>query len=245
MRFLASITLLALAACGTVAEGQRERFVRNLEPVAQPADMVATELRFARAARENGQWTAFAEIAADDAVFHRPEGIVPASTWLSGRADPGAAIQWTPTRVLASCDGETMMTRGKYANPDGTWGYYSTAWKRQRSGEYRWTYYLSAPDAALTERENRERPAPIDDEGVITVEAVPDIRASVADCSEPAYGLVVRNQPGDISDTVYSEDESLIYRWAGSPDGDRALDVHLWTGERYDAVVTDTIPALP
>ncbi|HSG34870.1 MAG TPA: hypothetical protein VLA37_10070, partial [Sphingomonadaceae bacterium] len=60
-----------LAACSG-PNVDRNRFTRNLKPVAQPGQVVATELGFAAMARDQGQWTAFAEYAADDAVMFVP-----------------------------------------------------------------------------------------------------------------------------------------------------------------------------
>src|SRR5690348_1893902 len=44
-------------------------------PVANPADVVAAEQSFARAVQEKGQWTAFNEYAADNAVMFVPEAV--------------------------------------------------------------------------------------------------------------------------------------------------------------------------
>ncbi|WP_216074412.1 hypothetical protein, partial [Acinetobacter baumannii] len=69
--------LLAALAIGSLLTGcassnvssDRERFLRVAgKPVVNPSDIVRAELAFARLAREKGQWTAFRETAAPDAL---------------------------------------------------------------------------------------------------------------------------------------------------------------------------------
>lgn len=107
--------------------------------------MVATELAFSRMAREEGQWTAFADYAADGAHMFVPEKVL-AQEWLKGRADPAQSISWHPHRVWSSCDGTVAVTRGAWEGPGDTHGWYSTVWKRvrdDRRGEYRFLADLS------------------------------------------------------------------------------------------------------
>ena len=129
---------------------------------ATPSKVVATDLGFARAAKDRGQWTAFTEYAAKDAVLFEPQP-TPAQAWLKGRANPPAALSWQPYSVWSSCDGSLAISQGAWQQADGLHGRYVTAWARQEDGSYRWT---------LTQREN-------------TVEAlsVPDmLDARVASC---------------------------------------------------------------
>ena len=71
-----------LASCAGGSGGTaRERFYRSLKPQANPSAVIATELAFAREAREKGQWTAFRKFAAEDAVMFVP-GAVAARPWL-------------------------------------------------------------------------------------------------------------------------------------------------------------------
>jgi hypothetical protein len=104
---------------------------------ADPSKVVATELAFARAAQEKGQWTAFAEYSTDQAVMFVPEP-VNAHSWLSGRANPAQAVMWQPHQVWSSCDGSLAVTKGAWQRPNGTVGYFTTVWERQRDGGYKW-----------------------------------------------------------------------------------------------------------
>lgn len=128
---------LALAACSG-GGGPRMYVPRDLPRTANPSAVVAAEMAFARAAQDKGQWTAFADYAADDAVMFVPEP-VKAKTWLKGRANPGQAVAWQPHEVWSSCDGSLAVTKGAWQRPDGSIGYFTTVWQRQeRSGEYKW-----------------------------------------------------------------------------------------------------------
>ncbi len=57
-----------------MSRSDREREHQRIRR-ADPAKVIATELAFARAAQEKGQWTAFAEFAADDAVMFVPQPV--------------------------------------------------------------------------------------------------------------------------------------------------------------------------
>ena len=133
---LVGLTLVSLTAC--TASGPRTPYGRFMEARANPGKVVATELAFARAAQENGQWTAFAEFAADDAILFSASGFTPAREWLSKQRDPESAVTWTPHEVLSSCDGSLAITRGAFAYPAGQSGTYITVWERQRDGDYKW-----------------------------------------------------------------------------------------------------------
>jgi len=104
---------------------------------ANPSAVVAAELAFAREAQEKGQWTAFAKFADDDAVMFVPQA-VRAKDWLKGRANPVNAVRWQPHQVWSSCDGTLAVTKGAWQRADGSVGYFTTVWKRQRDGNYEW-----------------------------------------------------------------------------------------------------------
>ena len=138
---------MALALVGCTAAGPRD-LPPGTVVTANPSAVVATELAFARAARERGQWTAFREYAAEDAVMFVP-GAVRAQEWLKGRADPMQAVQWQVHQVWMSCDGSLAVTQGAAQWPDGRPGRFVTAWQRQRDGNYRWVMdegdFVAAP----------------------------------------------------------------------------------------------------
>ena len=120
---------------------------------ANPSKVIATDLGFARASKDRGQWTAFTEYAAKDAVLFEPQP-TPAQAWLKGRANPPAALSWQPYSVWSSCDGSLAISQGAWQQTDGLHGRYVTAWARQEDGSYRWT---------VTRRESIAEPLPVPD----------------------------------------------------------------------------------
>ncbi len=200
----AAVLLLAalLAACST---GANDRYARLLTPTANPSRVVAAELAFARAAQEDGQWTAFRDYAAEDAVMFVPAP-VNAREWLPKQADPAQAVRWQPHHVWSSCDGSLAMTRGAWQRPDGTVGYFTTVWQRRNNGDYRWV--LDQGDTLAT-----------------PLEAPAFIGTDVADCPAPGSGPALRAQAeqsrpvggGTYFDQV-SADSSLFLTFVVSPD---------------------------
>ncbi len=98
-----------------MSRSDRERELQRIRR-ADPAKVIATELAFARAAQEKGQWTAFAEFAADDAVMFVPEQ-VNAKEWLKRQKNPPQAVRWQPHQVWSSCDGTLAVTRALGSGP--------------------------------------------------------------------------------------------------------------------------------
>ena len=85
MRGFAALALAALLIGCAGTSYPRDRVRQALDRginKASPGLIVARELAFARAAREDGQWTAFRAFAADDAVMFVPEP-VNARDWLA------------------------------------------------------------------------------------------------------------------------------------------------------------------
>ena len=125
---------LILAACATLAgcAGPEGRLPRGVRPIANPSAIVATEDDFARDAQDKGQWTAFAEYATDDAVMFVPEPVI-AREWLRKQQNPPRAVAWQPYQVWSSCDGTLAVTKGAWQRPNGTVGYFTAIWERQRN----------------------------------------------------------------------------------------------------------------
>jgi hypothetical protein len=116
-RFIAAALILATAACtagrGPLGDGR-------LTARANPSEVIATELAFARAARDPGpQWESV-QAALRDAP------------------NPAKAIVWEPDQVWASCDGSFALSSGPATHPTGKRTRFATIWQRQDNGEYRW-----------------------------------------------------------------------------------------------------------
>lgn len=225
-RLIASSALaLLLAACGP--SGPRLEPPPGWQQVARPGDVVATELAFARAAQEDGQWTAFRAYAADDAVMFTPQP-VNAQEWLKGRADPPQAIAWQPHQLWSSCDGSLAVTKGAWQLPDGSVGYFTTIWRRQEDGTYRWV---------LDQGDNLDQP-------LVEPEFV---QAESGDCDDlPGASMLEGLSPEDAASAAHvgtgeARDHTLAYRYFVKPDGARELSVFLLRGGAMQEVLRSEV----
>jgi hypothetical protein len=207
------------------------RDLPQLEAIGDPGKVAAADFAFAKAAREEGQWTAFREYADSDAMIHTPEGLVDADTFLAGRADPPEAVRWEPSEIWASCDGTLAVTSGRFTDPDGMVGSYATVWKLQDDMRtYKWVYDVGAPD-------DPQPPAPPPrqepDEDTIVVSQMTSITGRVADCGEAKEdGRHLGISMAEESETGMSRDRSLVWRWDQFADGNRGVVVnYLRNGE--------------
>jgi hypothetical protein len=216
---IALVTPIALAACA----GPNGGLPRGVRPVANPSAVVATELAFARAAQEKGQWTAFGEFAADNAVMFVPQMVL-ARDWLKKQANPPQAVQWEPRSVWMSCDGSLAVTKGEWHRPNGTVGYFTTAWRRQRNGDYKWE---------LDQGDGLAQPL-----------AKPEmIAGQVADCSAAPPAQAAPPPAGVDQRVGWSADRTLQWTVQVKADGSRDFRVRRWTGRGYEDVLNSTVAA--
>ncbi len=148
---IAAVALAALLAACTSGPPRTPRAVidralATAPGAAQPSRVVAAELAFARAAREQGQWTAFRETVAPGGVIHGRTGPFAAEPWLAQQANPAQSVAWAPRAVWMSCDGKLAVTRGRLREPDGKVGTFATVWQQQSNGDYRWIYDIAGLD---------------------------------------------------------------------------------------------------
>ncbi len=210
--------MLALAAC---AGGPGPDRGPPLRAVANPSAVVTAELAFARLAQEKGQWTAFRATAAPDAEMFEPLR-VKAADWLKGRADPPAAVKWQPHQIWSSCDGSAAVSHGAWQAPDGSTGYFTTVWVRQKDGRYRWL--LDSGDAL---------PMPL---------TAPEmIAARTAECGgKPGVPIAAPLVGADMKQGV-ARDQTLQWSSTVQPDGSRRIVVQLWNGKSHDIVLDESI----
>ncbi|MBB3990484.1 hypothetical protein [Croceicoccus naphthovorans] len=216
----------ALALAGCAAGGQRgpDRGPA-LKPIAEPGKVVATEIAFAQMAQEEGQWTAFAEYAADDGVMFVPEK-VNAQDWLKKRPNPAQSVAWQPHEVWSSCDGSIGVTRGAWQRPDGSVGWFTTVWHRQKDGEYRWV--MDHGDAAAKPLAEPEM-----------------IEAHVAECPTQPWAPsedLLEGVPGNGEFFGGASDDGTL-RWGGRVDrwGGRIVTIDVWDGAEFQRVLHQTI----
>jgi hypothetical protein len=191
-----------------------------------PSSVIAAEIAFNRMAQDKGQWTAFREMAADDAVMFVPERVL-AKDWLKGRADPPAPIKWSPSIAYVSCGGDLAASTGNWTRADGSAGYFTTIWRRDKKGAWKWI--LDHGDTLAT-----PRPAPEFLTGKVATckrGAGPD-RSSFMPTAKPD-----KNAPPP------PPDESLLWGVDSARDGGRIVTVSLWNGAGYDIVIRDVVAA--
>ncbi|MCP5395171.1 MAG: hypothetical protein H6918_00285 [Sphingomonadaceae bacterium] len=255
----ALIPLLLLAGCSTAGGGQGgQRSARGapamkLPETANPSAVVARELAFARMAREEGQWTAFRAFAAPGAVLHGQGGPIEALPWLEGKLDPPKSVQWAPRAVWSSCDGGTVVSFGRFAEPEGQFGYFVTVWERQGDGEYKYVYDFGWPDAELTRAEQKrlaEQTAQGEDNAIL-VEAYNFIEGNVAQCAKgetipevpgSAGGLTISSPDMQFKYTS-SKDGTLQWRWGQLPDGTRKFSAIYLQDGQWAQALSHTVPA--
>jgi len=203
--------------------------------LADPREVVAAERAFARAAQEKGQWTAYAEFAADDAIMFAPQP-VKAQEWLSGRADPPQAVRWQTYQVWSSCDGSLAVTKGAWQQADGSVGYFTTVWHQQGNGEYRW---------ALDQSDALEEPLAQPDK-ITTVVATCPWAARTSGFSESELANLdaeALRAGATNAGSGWSADGTLAYRYSVKASGAREFVVFLLTDRGMQEVLRSEVAA--
>lgn len=229
-RPLIALALLPFAALSLAAPGvARERPLPG-GPRANPGAVVAAELGFAKLAQDKGQWTAFVQTAAKDAVMFVPQMVL-AQQWLKGRANPASAVKWQPHQVWSSCDGSLAVTRGAWQGAGDKSGYFTTVWQRQKNGKFKWVVDQAEP-----------LPMPIDAPEMIV--------SKVAEC--PAPGVAPPPAPrgkaplppfDPAQRSGQSTDGTLRWEVKVAPDGARSFAVDLLLDGKLTPVQVLEVPA--
>jgi hypothetical protein len=234
--------LLALAL-PAAAEDRRPA----VTPIGNPSALIAAESAFARAARDKGQWTAFAATSAEDGEMFVPERVL-AKVWLKGRADPPQAVQWQPNAVWISCDGSAGVTFGSYQVGGGN-GWFSTVWQRQKKGDYKWLLDqggdLAAPLAGsdfITGKVADCLPRPHRDPLADEPPPPPKPDKNAPPPMRPLAGPIPPLQavPGADSKDGRSIDGTLAWRSTVLPGGTREWTVWLWQDGKMNEVLNRT-----
>jgi hypothetical protein len=190
---------------------------------ANPSGVIAAELAFNRLAQEKGQWSAFRETMAKDAVMFEPRR-VPAADTLKSKGDPKIAITWQPHQVWTSCDGSTGVTHGAFQAGKELHGGFTTIWVRQTDGRFKWVITHGFPV------EKRLNPPEM-------------ISAKTADCKgAPSIPISAPPVGADMKVGV-SRDQTLQWVSTVNADASRTIQVRSWDGTRFVDVLTDSVSA--
>ena len=230
----------AVSACGS--PGPRgpsnaviARTLSTAPGAAQPSTIVATELAYARAAKETGLFTAGAQYAAPGAVLHGRNGPVPFRTLTTTLNDPAVATQWAPRLVVKSCDGSLALSQGRYLDGEGMVGNYVTVWALQSDGSYKWSYDVAGPDVP--------QPPPREEfeDGAIVVTAIDLVEGLIATC--PGDNQTIPPPPpipvGEegAADAQLARDGTLRWRWEHRADGTKYVTAqYFYLGEWLTAI---------
>ncbi len=244
---------IALTAC---AGGQQRRgppakvinrVLATAPGAAQPSTIVATELAFARAAREQGQWTAYRSFSAPGAVLHGSGGVTDATRFLNQRPDPATAIQWAPRTVVMSCDGALALALGRFQDTEGFVGNYVTAWARQSDNSYKWIYDANGRDNP------QPPPRQQQEEGEIIVTAINAIAGLVATCPSnsrdrdegvPPPPPMAIGEDGK-ADAQLSRDGTLRWQWEHRPDGTKFVKAEYFYEGAWEVAFEESLASAP
>ena len=214
----AAFALPLLAGCAGNPDDIRNR---PLGP--NPSAFIAAEIDFARLAQEKGQWTAFRETSAPEAVMFVPQR-VKAREWLKSQKDPAEAVKWQPHAVYVSCDGNVGATTGAWQTGQGN-GFFTTVWLRDpKSGKINWI--LDHGDGLTSPREAPEF-----------------IASKQAVCgSRPAVPIEAGGEGEDMA-VGLSPDQTLSWTSTVRADQSRRVTIRLWDGKAMATVIDDQVAA--
>lgn len=220
-----AVPVLAMSGCAAPRQQGPAANATLLPPVAKPGDVVAAELAFANMAAEQGRWAGFRAYADKSGLMFVPQK-VNALDWLKGRAEPTTPLTWDPYEVWSSCDGSIGVTRGGW-RAGAAKGWFTTVWKRQPDGAYRWLLDHGDEDAK--------------------VGPVPElIEAHVAECHDGPIAVAMEElpvvTPGEGEFFGGASDDGTL-RWGGRVDqwGGRIVTVDVWNGTQFQRVLHQTV----
>jgi ketosteroid isomerase-like protein len=141
MKQLLILIMILTAGCSSPSDSNTQKY---------KAQIIQTELDFAKMADEAGVAAAFYEYAADSAVIGRGGKVIKGREaireYYEKNLRPGTKLQWTPD--FADVSGDIGYTWGNYTHlvPDSagniteSHGVFHTVWKRQPDGSWRFVW---------------------------------------------------------------------------------------------------------
>ncbi|MDY7096768.1 MAG: hypothetical protein SXU28_01395 [Pseudomonadota bacterium] len=246
---IVALTALTVTACAGPQQRRGppkkviERVLKKAPGAAQPSTIVATELAYARAARERGLYTAGTEYAVPGALLHGRKGAVPFAAIAGSLKDPAISTQWAPRVVVISCDGALAVTKGRFKDAEGFVGNYVTTWVRQSDNSYKWSY-----DVAGRDDPQPAPPEPIP-EGAIVVTAIDTITGLVASCPGRGEGApppppMPIGEDGK-ADAQLSRDGTLRWQWEHKADGTKYVKAEYFYEGGWETAIEESLASPP
>nr|WP_298931389.1 hypothetical protein [uncultured Erythrobacter sp.] len=245
--FSGALTLTLSACAGQQRRGPPpkviERVLKTAPGAAQPSTIVKTEIAFARAAKEDGQYTASLEYAAGGARLHGRNGVVSAASVFGAARDPETSAEWAPRTVVMSCDGALALSLGRFQDQEGFVGNYVTTWVRQQDNSYKWVYDVAG-------RDNPQPPPRAEfEDGDIVVTAIDAVQGLVATC--PRRGDPVPPPPAlpitsdDPAQSKLSRDGTLRWRWEHRSDGIKYVAADYYYNGKWVTAIEESLASPP
>jgi hypothetical protein len=224
MKKLSAIAFLAVSGLNVAGCASGPSYNGPRIPLkANPSGIIAAELAFNRLAQEKGQWTAFRETMAKDAVMFEPMR-VRAAEYLKGKADPAKSVTWQPYQVWASCDGSAGVTHGAWQLGKAAQGYFTTVWVRQSDGTFKWIVDHGVPT---------EKPM-----------VAPEMIAAKTSICKGTPSVPISAPPiGADMKVGVSRDQTLQWVTTVNADTSRIIQIRSWDGTAFVDVLTDAVPA--
>lgn len=217
-----------------------ERSLAKAPGKAQPSAIVATEIAYARAVRDEGLRETQARYAAPGARIHGPDGPVPFAALRNALADPANAAEWGPRAVVKSCDGSLALSQGRFRDAEGMVGNYVTVWQLQPDGSFKWTYDVAGRD----DPQPAPRTAP--EEGDIVVTALNAVEGLVATCVRPGETLTDPPPlPFGAANAQIARDNTLRWTWAMGADGAKRVRADYFYDGEWVTAIEETFGAAP
>jgi hypothetical protein len=240
----AAVLMLAasLVAAPLAHAQQRDRRGPPPRPAGQSyansSAILVEEIALSRAARDEGQWAALAQKAAEDAMMFADQPVL-AKPWLKGRSSPAESIRWDAQKLFMACDGRSGASTGATQGANGSVGYYTTVWQnlekpRAKKPDWRWVLSHQAPLA-----EPRAGDEMIESRTAVCTGDPKAVLGEIPMGPPPKGSDSVAPQPAGAR---ASADGTMVWRWEARSDGSRAVTIDLWNGSAFETVVSDTVP---
>ena len=239
-----ALTAALVASCAAgpprMAKDRIERLLDNATIKAQPSRVVAAEIAYAKAVREDGATRALRAHALPTARVWRGDGLRDAAT-------ATAQGRWAPRTVMMSCDGSTAIGSGRFRDNDGKVGAFVTVWRLQSDRSYRWVFDARLPDEPQPPPPPAEA-KPLEDE--IVVSAIDMVRGVVADCPTPGVPPAppppAVMAPGALLlERGYSQDGTIAWDAVRTRSGTLSFGVAVWREGGWEQALLRDLPAAP